>query len=442
MKIIILDPYKKSNSKINKDQAGGYGTSNEFGDNFFNLILSYFVKKLIQYPPLYVAYSISVLKKKGYDVTYENDVDLVNNVDLCLVTSSIVCHETELEVLKKLKKREIYTGVIGSFCTAVPDLYIKESDFVISGEPEFFLLKEDINILIKEKKRGILKSVLDKNLDKLPFPAWEVFFNSGGPKAFFINKFGKTIPILASRGCPYSCFNYCTYPTQQGKVVRRRSVKNIISEIKLWKEKYNINSFLFRDPVFSINNPQTEQFCNELIKEDLKIKFGIETHLNNLNVQIAKKLYSAGLRYVEVGIESSSDEVLKDCKRFSIKKEREIDLVKTIEKIGLKVKTMFIYGLPLDNYKSCLDTLNFSKRINATYSQFSIFTPYPGTPIYDTEYKNKILTKKFEDFTQWQLVFKHKNLSTENLKNLVKKSYKEYYFRLGWLLKYFKIYKS
>ena len=91
---------------------------------------------------------------------------------------------------------------------------------------------------------------------------------------------------------------------------------------------------------------------------------------------------------------------------------------------------MFIYGLPLDNYKSCLDTLSFSKRINATYSQFSIFTPYPGTPVYDTEYKNKILTKKFEDFTQWQLVFKHKNLSAENLKNLVKKSYKEYYLIL------------
>ena len=120
----------------------------EFGDNFFNSILSYFVKKLIRYPPLYVAYSISVLKKKGYEVTYENDVNLINNVDLCLVTSSIVCHETELEVLKKLKKREIYTGVIGSFCTTVPDLYIKESDFVISGEPEFFLLREDITILI------------------------------------------------------------------------------------------------------------------------------------------------------------------------------------------------------------------------------------------------------------------------------------------------------
>ena len=147
------------------------------------------------------------------------------------------------------------------------------------------------------------------------------------------------------------------------------------------------------------------------------------------------------MRYVEVGIESSSNEVLKDCKRFSIKKEEEVNLVKAIEKIGLKVKTMFIYGMPLDNYKSCLDTLNFSKRINATYSQFSIFTPYPGTPIYDIEYKNKILAKKFEDFTQWQLVFKHKNLSVENLKSLIKKSYKEYYLRSNWLLKYFKIYR-
>ena len=46
MKIVILDPYKKSNAKINKDQAGGYGTSNEFGDNFFNSILSFLLKNL------------------------------------------------------------------------------------------------------------------------------------------------------------------------------------------------------------------------------------------------------------------------------------------------------------------------------------------------------------------------------------------------------------
>ena len=175
--------------------------------------------------------------------------------------------------------------------------------------------------------------------------------------------------------------------------------------------------------------------------KDSGITPGLATVLVGDNVASQTYVRAKQKACVEVGIESSSNEVLKDCKRFSIKKEKEIDLVKAIEKIGLKVKTMFIYGLPLDNYKSCIDTLNFSKRINATYSQFSIFTPYPGTPVYDTEYKNKVLTKKFEDFTQWQLVFNHKNLSAENLKSLVKKSYKEYYLRLSWLLKYFKIYR-
>ena len=32
------------------------------------------------------------------------------------------------------------------------------------------------------------------------------------------------IPIVATRGCPYSCFNYCTYPLQQGLKVRFRSI--------------------------------------------------------------------------------------------------------------------------------------------------------------------------------------------------------------------------
>ena len=62
------------------------------------------------------------------------------------------------------------------------------------------------------------------------------------------------IPMLASRGCPYSCFNYCTYPLQQGRKVRLRSVQNIVSEIKHWIKVVKTNKFVFRDPVFSINS--------------------------------------------------------------------------------------------------------------------------------------------------------------------------------------------
>ena len=97
-------------------------------------------------------------------------------------------------------------------------------------------------------------------------------------------------------------------------------------------------------------------------------------------------------------------------------------------------------GYPEETNETLQDTYDMIEDLKIDRAAVLKLIPYPGTPVYDTEYKNKVLTKKFEDFTQWQLVFNHKNLSAENLKSIVKKSYKEYYLRFSWLLKYFKIY--
>jgi radical SAM superfamily enzyme YgiQ (UPF0313 family) len=437
MKIIIFDPYKTGNFKINKDQAGGYGTANEMDNNFFSSFLSLFLKKFVNYSPMFAIYTYSVLKKKGVNVKYTKNFNDIEKCDLCLVTSSIVCHETELNYIKKLKEKNIYTGVIGSFCTTLPDPYLKDANFVVSGEPEFFFLNQDIKKIVNEKPSGILKDFGKNSLDDLPYPSWEKTFKYNGPRAFFISIFKKTIPILYSRGCPYSCFNYCTYPTQQGRVVRRRTVKNLVGEISYWSKNYNINSFLFRDPVFSINNKTTLEVCKKIKESGLKIKFGIETHLNNLTEDLAKELYDCGLRYIEVGIESVTEEVITASKRFTIEKEKQVTLIKNIEKIGIKIKTMFIYGLPLDNLKTCEASLNFAKKINSSYSQYNIFTPYPGTPIYK-EYEKKITSIKYEDFSQSNLVFTHDDLSRNDLSKMISKSYRDYYLRKEYFFKIFK----
>ena len=71
-----------------------------------------------------------------------------------------------------------------------------------------------------------------------------------------------------------------------------------------------------------------------------------------------------------------------------------------------------------------------------TYLQFSVFTPYPGTPIF-TEYKNKITAKNFEEYTQWDLVFNHENLTNMDIKYLLNKSYKNFYSSILRLAKIF-----
>ena len=68
-----------------------------------------------------------------------------------------------------------------------------------------------------------------------------------------------------------------------------------------WVEKFNINEFIFRDPVFSINREKTIQLAEMIIKADIKVKFTIETHLNNLDYELITKLKEAGMFFIQCG---------------------------------------------------------------------------------------------------------------------------------------------
>ena len=58
------------------------------------------------------------------------------------------------------------------------------------------------------------------------------------------------------------------------------------------------------------------EFCKELIKRKLNIRFIIETHLRILDSELIKILKLAGLKGVKVGVESGDEEVLKNANRF------------------------------------------------------------------------------------------------------------------------------
>ena len=87
--------------------------------------------------------------------------------------------------------------------------------------------------------------------------------------------------------------------------------------------------------------------------------------------------------------------------------------------------------------KTFSETLEYAKKVNSSYAQFSVFTPYPGTPAY-SEYKDKIKVEKYEEFTQWQLVFDHPNFSKSDVDNILSDAYRTYYLNPKWIFKYIK----
>ena len=136
-----------------------------------------------------------------------------------------------------------------------------------------------------------------------------------------------------------------------------------------------------------------------------------------------------------VGIESGDIDVRKNSHRASENNDEQIKKVAYLEKIGIKVKAMYIIGMPSDTKEKFMSTLEYAKKLNSSYAQFSVFTPYPGTPAFK-EYEGLITTTKFENFNQWQLVFKHPNFTENDVRNLLTRSYRTYYLNFNWIFRF------
>ena len=445
VKFVILDVYPTKNHRLIKDTAGGYGTGNNFGKTIFSKILNKYVDNNIGMPPIEIMYISSILKNKC-EVQYTRNVNdkIVLEADYIILPSSIISHETEIQTLNLIKDKKVFvTGVFGN---TLKIKYQMDNVIVVKNESEVFFYNLSENNKFKKEfldslfvnKDSINDFYTPVDLDNLPFPDWGNYSKKFPLRNNFFHINQKiAIPILATRGCPYSCFYYCTYPLQQGRKVRARSVENIISEIKYWKKELATNKFVFRDPVFSINKAHTINLCKEIIAQNLDIRFMVETHLNNLDDEMINLLSKAGLELVYVGIESSNENVLDDMKRFSITNDKQYEIIAKCENAGIKVKTMFIIGNPEDTEETVKQTIKYSTHLPSLYAQYSVFTPYPGTPVYK-DFEDIITEEKLENFNQYTLTFKHKHLNEKKIEYLKSLAYFKFYLNIKNIIKILK----
>jgi len=436
MKILLLDVYPNKPYRINKDQNGGYGTANNygFGNSLVSKILRFVVKTSVDFPPHYIVQLAGELIDSGHEVKYSRKMIKNENFDIYVLSSSIVCHETELKTISELVKNNKIVFVTGPFATNFSEPYLKVGAKVIKGEPEMFFHKFDKNIEDLKNLPNVVENFPSYELDDLALPGWKIIFDDYVPVMKFIGK-GPAISIYASKGCPYSCFYYCVYPLQQGRKVRLKSAQKVIDEMIYFSDHLNVKNFIFRDPVFSINRNHTVELCEKIISLKKNFKIGIETHLKNIDNELAHLLKKAGVNLIYVGIESSDSSVKANASRMSDTDANQILKINYLEKIGIKIKSMYIVGLPADTRDTYQNTFNYAKKINSTYAQFNVFTPYPGTPVFK-EYEDKITAKTYEEFTQNELVFTHNQLSNKDIFEMLDDSYKLYYSNPSWVIKY------
>jgi radical SAM superfamily enzyme YgiQ (UPF0313 family) len=166
------------------------------------------------------------------------------------------------------------------------------------------------------------------------------------------------------------------------------------------------------------------------------MKFIIETHLDTLDEELVVLLRKSGLITVKVGVESVDREVLQKSHRRAATVDRQESIIRMLESHGIGVICFYILGFPDDTWASCVSTINYAIRLNTAGAQFSICTPYPGTPFYE-DVKDKITATRYDEFTQFNLVYKHQSLTYAQIEELKNMSYAKYYLRPSWIAKYF-----
>jgi len=235
--------------------------------------------------------------------------------------------------------------------------------------------------------------------------------------------------IITSRGCPFHC-GFCGAKNMWTKKVRARSNKSVINEILYLKEKYKLNNFYFWDDSFTVNRNRTISLCKELINSKLNIKWSCSTRVNIIDDELLKWMKKAGCVNIDIGIESGSDKMLKEIGKNITVNQIE-NALHMIRKNKINVNAYFMIGFPTETSENIEQTYNFLQNKKIGKVLFSIFTPYPGTELFEQADKLGLIPKNID----WSN-FSHQSPENHFMKYVKKEEFND------WVIKFNNITKK
>jgi anaerobic magnesium-protoporphyrin IX monomethyl ester cyclase len=264
-----------------------------FGQSYFLRFDPKLWDAMQPYPPLGTLYAASYLRQKGYDVAlfdamlaesedewgqalekqrpkfailYEDNFNYLSK--MCLLRMRTAA----FKMMDMARARGCVVIVGGADMTDHSDLYLERgADYVLLGEGEETLgelmdsltgrsekAPEQVIGLTSSKTIQASRRPDIRNLDALPFPAWELVDIPRYRKIWEDRHGYYSMNMVTTRGCPYHC-NWCAKPIW-GQRYNLRSPENVAAELKWLKETYHPDHIWFADDILGLKPGWIEFF--------------------------------------------------------------------------------------------------------------------------------------------------------------------------------------
>lgn len=279
--------------------------------------------------------------------------------------------ETIVELLRRYEAHLMAGGAdrapgrtpdVASWAGGLPGIYYRRGDAIVANE-----------------RRARMRDV-----DAIPRPAWDLFNVKGYDDRRLINgpRVGMTMPILATRGCPYRCA-YCSSPNMWTTKWVARDPKLVADEIQDLVETWGARNFPFQDLTAIIKRQWVVDFCRELIARKLDVNWQMPTgtRCEVIDDEVAALLRESGAMSVNFAPESGSETVRQKIAKQMSEKSL-FNAVHAAVKQGLNTAVFFVLGFPGDQVSDFRETLRWAKRLaRAGVEDLAVgfYFPIPGT---------------------------------------------------------------
>lgn len=380
---------------------------------------------------LYIA---SVLDFAGHDVsvgfaTKGNIHRLLEKfrpeiVGFSVITADYPYTKDLVESIKK-KDPDIIVVLGGYHPTFLAEDVLNETgtDFVIRGEGENAMTQlvsalegnmdlSDVNGLSYRKHNMIIHNKIGPLVDvnNLPFPAREKI-DMAHPR------------INESRGCPYGC-SFCSIQKFYNSTWRPRKIENLISELLYMKEKLGYRKIDFQADNFFVNPKRVKTLCNAIIENGLDdIQFESQGRIDKLaqNPDLIDLMAKAGWKIISFGLESGIQQILDNAYNKKITLNQARLVANKLRAANIYIGYSFIIGSG-DEYETepvIKKSVNFLRSIPYDGVTLTIFTPFPGTLIFNKMRKeNRIFSYNWNLYDMMHCVYKPKYMPSKKLEEI------------------------
>jgi anaerobic magnesium-protoporphyrin IX monomethyl ester cyclase len=259
-----------------------------------------------------------------------------------------------------------------------------QSDDQLAAVEGIAYKQKDGEIKINARRKRI------REVENIAWPAWELFplqSYRDHELSYGVVKNELSLPIMATRGCPYEC-TFCSSPQMWGTRYFMRKPSDVADEIVHFQNLYGATNFDFYDLTAILKRGWIIEFCKELIDRDIKITWQIPagTRSEAIDQEVAHYLYKTGCRNITYAPESGSVEILKAIKK-KVRLPKMLESFYYTQKEGMSIKLNMLIGLPEERHKHIWQTMWFLVQASraGVHDIFpTVVVPYAGCELFTT----------------------------------------------------------